>query len=81
MTRGLGWLQLKILEILRSDPERVWLYDDVAAEVYGRPWEPLQFQALYNAMRSLARRNLVVLNPQCLTKYGFPEGRQRARLA
>ena len=59
----------------------VWLNDDVAAEIYGTPFSPVQKQAVYNAMRTLSRRGLVVLNPQCLTEYGFPECRHRARLA
>jgi hypothetical protein len=48
----------------------VWLYDEVSAEVYGRPFSPVQKQALYNAMGTLSRRGLVVLNPQCLTAHG-----------
>ena len=37
MSRGLGWLQRRILAVLESDPARVWLYDEVAAEIYGKP--------------------------------------------
>jgi hypothetical protein len=38
-------------------------------------------QALYNAMRTLARRKLVILQPYSLTAYGLPMARHRVRLA
>jgi hypothetical protein len=80
MTRDLGWLQRSILDVLRSDPARVWLYVDVAREVYGPDCEPMQRQALQNAFRSLARRGLVALNPpNCFTEWGRPEARDRAK--
>jgi hypothetical protein len=81
MSRGLGWLQRQILAVLEAEPERVWLYDDVAKRIYGLPFSPVQQQAMYNAMRTLARRGLVVLQPYSLTAYGMPEARHRVRLA
>jgi hypothetical protein len=81
MSRNLGWLQLRILAILERDPGQIRLYDDIAAEIYGFDYSPVQMQALFNAMRTLARRGLVELQPYSLTAYGMPEARHRVRLA
>jgi hypothetical protein len=81
MSRNLGSLQLRILAVLGSDSARVWLYDEVADEIYGKPYSPMQKQAMYNAIRTLARRGLVELQPYSLTAYGMPEARHRVRLA
>jgi hypothetical protein len=81
MTRGLGSLQRSILSTLERDPDQIRLYDDIAAEIFGSDYSPVQRQALFNAMRTLARRGLVELQPYSLTAYGMPEARHRVRLA
>lgn len=80
MSRNLGWLQLRILSILERDPGQIRLYADIAAEIYGSDYSPVQRQALFNAMRSLAGRGMVVLQPYSLTAYGMTESRHRVRL-
>ena len=81
MTYDLGWLQLAILAAMRTDPERTWLYVDVEREVYVAEVSPIQRQALQNSFKTLARRQLVTLNPpNCVSEWGQPEMRERARL-
>jgi hypothetical protein len=81
MTYTSGPLQLRILAVMRSDPERVWVYDVLAPEVFGGETKPNERQALTNAMRSLSRRNLVVLDPPSRNEWGIPDQRPRAKLA